>query len=511
LDIKITDRRTSIILILLFMASLTLRIPGLLESLWYDEVYRTSLILNKETIMRVLFHDVHNFLYNGIMYLWINIFGDSGISIRIPSLIFGYASLIIIYLWSYRRLGPKIAWGVLIWVLISPFHIWYSTEAKNNAAVIFFTVLIFVSYVNLIEKPEWKWVIAATISGVLGIATDFLLLLPLLSILIMVIINLVNDFSGDRLKKVLTAFLLNAILISPLFFFKISRTEEMLRTYLKSFTLEELYLLLCNFLPNGNAILNIHIYGGLASFHGLYGWTFLIISSLIFTIVLLRGLHSFIKSKTGNFINIAFVVPIIIMFLMTWYMSSWYEGERHDIYLERTLGSILLYFYALIIFCGAYSIRSLKLRYGILTAIFAITISGSVCMLTINEDKWSIWLPNPDWRAFSYDVRQELEGGIVFTSCPSLAMKYYLEEQADLATPMQVDPSGSLDNIRAYIEKEFQQRSVTEPEYFYIAINKYWDPYKVQYINSKVIRWIYPLLEERHYLALDVYKYGLPG
>jgi uncharacterized membrane protein len=490
------------------MASLTLRIPGLLESLWYDEAYRTSLMLNKDNIARLLFHDVHNFLYNGLMYLWINIFGDSEISIRIPSLIFGYASIIIICLWSYRRLGPKIAWGVLIWLLISPFHIWYSTEAKNNAMVIFFTALIFVSYVNLLERSEWKWVILATISGVLGICTDFLLLLPLLSILIMIIINLATNFSGDRLKKVLIAFFSTACLTLPLFFFKISHTEEMLRLYLKPFTIEELYLLFCNFLPNGNAILNIHIYGGLASLHGLWRWAFLLLSSLILIIALLKGISLFIKSKPGYFINIAFAVPIIMMFFMTWYMSLRY-GEGHYVYLERSLGSILLCFYALIIICGANSIRSLKFRYGILSAIFAFTLTGSILMLTINKDKWSIWLPNPDWRAYANDIRQEVDKSLVFTNCPPLAMKYYLKGQGDMVTSMQIDPTENLDNIRAYIEKEFQKHSITKPEYFYIAINRYWDLYNVQYINSKIIRWIYPLLEERHYLALDVYKYGI--
>ena len=507
MNLRIKNSQTFIILILLFMASLMLRIPGLLESLWYDEAYRTSLILNKDNITRLLFHDVHNFLYNGFMYVWINIFGDSEISIRIPSLLFGYISIIIICLWSYRRLGPKIAWGVLIWLLISPFHIWYSTEAKNNSMVIFFTVLIFVSYVNLLERGEWKWAILAIISGVLGIFTDFLLLLPLTSILIMSIVNLAMDYSWDKTRKILFAFLLTAGLTSPLFFFKISHTEEMLRYYLKPLTLKELYLLLCNLLPNGNAILNIHVYRGLASLHGLWQWAFLLLSSIIFIIALLKGISLFIKSKPGYFINIVFLVPIIMIFCMTGYMSLRY-GEGHYVYLERSLGSILLCFYALIIIYGANSISSPKFRYGILSAIFTITLTGSILMLTINKDKWSIWLPNPDWRAYANDIKEETCRSVVFTSCPPLAIKYYLKDQGGMVTPMLINPSDSLDNIRAYIKKEAQKRSFAQPEYFYVAINRYWDLYNVQYINSKIIRWIYPLLEERHYLALDVYKYG---
>jgi hypothetical protein len=84
-------------------------------------------------------------------------------------------------------------------------------------------------------------------------------------------------------------------------------------------------------------------------------------------------------------------------------------------------------------------------------------------MLTINRDKWSIWLPNPDWRAYANDIKEELDRSMVFTSCPPLAMKYYLKDQGDMVTPMQIAPSDSLDNIRAYIKEEFQNILLPDP------------------------------------------------
>jgi hypothetical protein len=189
-------------------------------------------------------------------------------------------------------------------------------------------------------------------------------------------------------------------------------------------------------------------------------------------------------------------------------MDIKYNGE-HYIYLERVLATILIYFYALIIIGGANSIRSSKLRYGLLSIIFAVTLIGSISMLTVKKDKWSIWLPNPDWRTYAADIKNELKKGIVFTSAPPMELKYYLGEMGEAAIPLKINPKNSSDKVRAYIKEQFQEHSVKEPEFFYIAINRYWDTNHAQYINSKIIRWLYPLLEERHYLALDVYKYGL--
>ncbi|MBW1765166.1 MAG: glycosyltransferase family 39 protein, partial [Deltaproteobacteria bacterium] len=200
---EINKQNTIIFFLLLFTGSLIVRIPSLQESLWFDEAYRTFLMLNSDNISKVLFHDVHNFLYNGLMYLWINIFGDSELSIRIPSLLLGYAATFIFCSWTHRKFGPSMALGVLIWVLFSPFHIWYSTEAKNNALVMFFAVSVFVSYANLLENGGWKWVLIDTVAGTLGIFSDFLLMLPLISILVMAVVDLIRNFSKDTLKKIL--------------------------------------------------------------------------------------------------------------------------------------------------------------------------------------------------------------------------------------------------------------------------------------------------------------------
>ena len=53
---------------------------------------RTKPHLNQNTVEHILLYDVHNPLYNSVMYAWINLFGDSELSIRLPSILAGFGS-----------------------------------------------------------------------------------------------------------------------------------------------------------------------------------------------------------------------------------------------------------------------------------------------------------------------------------------------------------------------------------------------------------------------------------
>src|SRR5262245_29050627 len=114
------------------VVSLAARISGLTESLWYDEALRTRQSLSGDRLMRLLLHDVHNPLYNAFMAGWIRVFGDSEVSIRLPSLLAAYGAALILWWWSRLRFGRCVADLALVWTVLSPVHWWYSTEAKNN-------------------------------------------------------------------------------------------------------------------------------------------------------------------------------------------------------------------------------------------------------------------------------------------------------------------------------------------------------------------------------------------
>ena len=77
---------------ILFLA-LLLRLPNLAESLWLDELWSIRIILDNTDPLRTLLRDIHPPLYSIFMFSWIRLFGDSELSIRLPSLVFGLVSV----------------------------------------------------------------------------------------------------------------------------------------------------------------------------------------------------------------------------------------------------------------------------------------------------------------------------------------------------------------------------------------------------------------------------------
>jgi len=500
------NKRNILLFSLLALSSLGFRMPGLLESIWYDEAYRTGILLNAKLLNRILFHDIHNFLYNGFMYLWIQVFGDSELSIRTPSLLLGFGSIAVFSLWTHRRLGGATAACVLVFLLFSPFHIWYSTEAKNNMMVMFFAATIFVSYANLIEKREWKWVAWAAVTGSLGVFTDFLLLLTLLGIIIMSLLEVKIHPGEGVAKKLITALGLTACLILPLILFKAYHQDEMLRGYLKTFDLEELFLLLCNFLPTGNAIFPIRPYRGLKSVTSVWQLAFLSVTSLGVIAALFKGLYEFRHSRHGIAVITCFVVPIALMFCLSWYVSFRFGGKNH-VFLERALGSVIFYLYSLVLIHGAMKFRNRALRHGLLAFLLVANLIGSVFMLTVNRDQWTVYKPNPDWRSLSRDLDGALGDAMVFTSCDSLALQYYLKDLGDRAVFFNPPVKDGVMHLGPYIQEAFLKRGIRNPSFFYIVVNQYWGSKKLAAVNREVISKLYGQVEEKRYFGLAVYKY----
>src|SRR5262245_24998769 len=69
---------------LLVCCALLIRIPGLTESLWYDELWSTRIKLGSVgDLLRTALFDIHPPLYSALLFLWVHVFGDSEVSVRL--------------------------------------------------------------------------------------------------------------------------------------------------------------------------------------------------------------------------------------------------------------------------------------------------------------------------------------------------------------------------------------------------------------------------------------------
>jgi len=152
------------------------------QSLWEDEVYTVlrgnmSLLNMLRSILRPFNHAP---LYFTMMHYWQRLVGDSEFAVRFFSLGWGVLSVAAIF-----RLGAAIGGGATglisaLLLAISPFHIWYSQEARMYALVTFFTLGANYFFVKILRGDDLRGWFGYAICTLLAIYTHyFAWLIPL--------------------------------------------------------------------------------------------------------------------------------------------------------------------------------------------------------------------------------------------------------------------------------------------------------------------------------------------
>ena len=141
-------QNTPLVVLLLIMVGTILRLPNLVESLWYDEmVYSTKYwVASWSDLWKLFLFDPPAPLYRVFMFIWTNLFGEHELSLRLPSLLFGISSILLTYLIAETYESLKMALLAALLLCLSPVHIWYSQEATPYSMTLFFllaTVLMF--------------------------------------------------------------------------------------------------------------------------------------------------------------------------------------------------------------------------------------------------------------------------------------------------------------------------------------------------------------------------------
>ena len=128
---------------------LGLRLVGLNQSLWLDEAVSANVIRNYshgEIIKIFSPSDFHPPGYYLMLKTWTGVFGNSEISLRMPSMIFSLITVYIVYLLA--GIWPAILTGV------NPLLIYYSQEARMYSLV---TMLVTLAVYFLTKKKYWLY------------------------------------------------------------------------------------------------------------------------------------------------------------------------------------------------------------------------------------------------------------------------------------------------------------------------------------------------------------------
>lgn len=129
------------------------------QSLWADEGVQ-YFIASAPTLdafwERVAHRTFHPPLSYFISHMFLRIH-DSDFFLRLPSVLFGMGSILLAY-WLVRKLTSVSVALVTMWLLaISPFHVWYSQEARMYAPLLFVALLSTLCFMWAVETKRWYW------------------------------------------------------------------------------------------------------------------------------------------------------------------------------------------------------------------------------------------------------------------------------------------------------------------------------------------------------------------
>jgi uncharacterized membrane protein len=152
-------------LVFVTLLGLILRSINLLkDDFWYDEAFTGNLMrVPWNEFWNTVQADPHPPLYSLVLKAWSFVFGVNDVSLRGFSLIFGVATIVLIYYLTKELFGNKETAALAGFLAaINPFMISYSNEARSYS---FYGFLITIS-AYLIVKKKYMWAVTAMIASV---------------------------------------------------------------------------------------------------------------------------------------------------------------------------------------------------------------------------------------------------------------------------------------------------------------------------------------------------------
>jgi Dolichyl-phosphate-mannose-protein mannosyltransferase len=408
--------------------ALVFRLPRLTESLWYDETWSTRVKLGTfAELVSVARSDVHPPLYSTLMFVWIRVFGDSEVSIRIPPLIFGLASIVVAYHLARRLVGVPAAVLVVVMLALSPVHVWYSHEARHYALTLF--LVLSLALVAKRADEHDRSVRVHFLLCVLAILTHFY------AAVFVAFSGLAAILSRQRGWRHPIFFSSMAALLVGVAFLGLRHVDTGVQAgggHLRALTLLEAWKLFFSWFPTGYAIWSSSEWGKPAP----------LALQLMIAAAFVVGLVSLLRRRRAD----ATVVALYLFGPVAVLMLAATMGHRRT-YIERSLLP-LLPFFLMVLAVGITRIPPLHRQWLLLPVVGSCAVSVFVAFC-LKPDEWTVYKPRPDWRAATHylatEARRSQTGLVVFAGTPVTAIVYYdgsfQEHRRTWSAPEEAPPS----------------------------------------------------------------------
>lgn len=163
-----TDKTDYIILVVLTVVALGLRLFRLNTDLWFDEILMVLDFIRHplgEVLTSFPSKNQH-LLYSILAHTSVQWFGESAWAVRLPSVIFGTASVWALYLFGRHVFDRRVALFGSALLTLSYHHIWFSQNARGYMGLMLFTTLATWLWLEAWERGFGWWVAYAVVTAI---------------------------------------------------------------------------------------------------------------------------------------------------------------------------------------------------------------------------------------------------------------------------------------------------------------------------------------------------------
>lgn len=112
-------------------------------------------------------------LYWIMLHFWAKLFGISEFSLRFPSLVFSFLSVVLVFLLGRELFSKKVGIFASLLIGLSPFHLWYAQEARDYSMVLFFGTLSSYLLLKAIRGEGIKLWLFFILVSLIGLYTNY--------------------------------------------------------------------------------------------------------------------------------------------------------------------------------------------------------------------------------------------------------------------------------------------------------------------------------------------------
>jgi 4-amino-4-deoxy-L-arabinose transferase-like glycosyltransferase len=408
---------------LLVGLALVLRLPNLGECFWFDEIAYATHVRNRDAarLTAFLMRAPGPPLYAWLSYWWVALAGQHEVVVRLPSLLCGVGSVALTWAIARRYTGDGAALLAGLLMCLSPTHIWYSQEAAPYSVMMFFS-LAAVLIGPRVGAPSCSW--ASVLGYVACLVTAALTHYYAAALMLPLMLFGIGAWRGF-LRLLAAHALVAAVLGVWLVVRQMAGAFPVPPGFLRPFTLFEWWMLYFQWFLHGNTLWTVA--PAAAQPAHLLGHPLLLVLQGASAALLVRGLWPGRDGETrARSLELALSVGTLPLVLHALTLVGF-----DQMYIERYV-ILSLPFFFIILARGAARLGRLAARQGAAAGLILIAVA-SYTAFRQKESAWTVFKPNPDWRAaieymrHTYDRPRELL--IVGASPPPLDdFVYYLEK-----------------------------------------------------------------------------------